>query len=106
MMEPPAERLTVEAGKGSAFLQWKGTDACLDLYCACGSQRHFDGFSARQLTCGNCGQTWELPHMLMLRAATPEVPPPGGEFLSDGPSLPELDAYGGYADERRCDEEG
>ena len=54
-----------------AFLQWKGTNACLDLYCTCGDQFHFDGHFASELTCGRCGQTWELPHMLALRAVDP-----------------------------------
>jgi hypothetical protein len=53
------------------FLQWKGTDACLDLYCACGQDLHFDGYFAHELTCGHCGQTWELPHKL---AVTPVEP--------------------------------
>ena len=54
------------------FLQWKGTDACLDFYCTCGEQFHFDGFFGIQLTCGACGQTWELPHMLVPEAVEPD----------------------------------
>ena len=47
-----------------AFIQWKGTDACLDVYCTCGEQFHFDGYFAYELTCGRCGQTYELPNTL------------------------------------------
>jgi hypothetical protein len=54
-----------------AFIQWKGTDACLDLYCTCGEQFHFDGYFACELTCGYCGQTWELPHKLLPVAVEP-----------------------------------
>jgi hypothetical protein len=54
-----------------AFIQWKGTDACLDLYCTCGEQFHFDGYFAVELTCGDCGQTYELPHMLRIQPVKP-----------------------------------
>jgi hypothetical protein len=56
------------------FLQWKGTDACLDFYCTCGEQWHFDGYFAKELTCGHCGQTWELPHTLTPEPVSPEAP--------------------------------
>jgi hypothetical protein len=43
------------------FLQWKGTNACMDFWCTCGADLHFDGYFAHELTCGHCGQTWEMP---------------------------------------------
>lgn len=43
------------------FLQWKGTNACLDFWCTCGANWHYDGFFASSLTCGHCGQAWQLP---------------------------------------------
>lgn len=49
-----------------AFIQWKGTDACLDLYCVCGSQDHFDGFFAYRWRCGACGRVYVLPDRLVL----------------------------------------
>lgn len=54
-----------------AFIQWKGTDACLDLYCTCGEQFHFDGYFAYELTCGRCGQTYELPNTLRIYPVEP-----------------------------------
>lgn len=54
-----------------AFIQWKGTDACLDLYCTCGGQFHFDGYFAYELTCGACGQTWEFPNTLRVYPVEP-----------------------------------
>lgn len=53
------------------FLQWKNTDACMDFRCACGADLHFDGYFANELTCGHCGQTWEIPHKLMPQAVKP-----------------------------------
>lgn len=26
-----------------AFIQWKGTDVCMDFHCECGAHCHFDG---------------------------------------------------------------
>ena len=54
-----------------AFIQWKGTDACIDVYCTCGEQFHFDGYFAYELTCGACGQTYELPNTLRVHPVEP-----------------------------------
>ena len=43
-----------------AWLQWKGTDACLDFYCECGEHTHFDGMFAYHLQCGKCGSVYFL----------------------------------------------
>ena len=56
-----------EIERPTAFIQWKGTTACLDVHCACGRDLHFDGEFAYELTCGACGRTWELPTKLTLR---------------------------------------
>ena len=58
----------------NVFLQWKGTDACMDFWCPCGAEWHFDGYFAKELTCGACGQTWELPHDLTPEPVTPTCP--------------------------------
>jgi hypothetical protein len=60
-----------ETGRPDVFVQWKNTSACLDLYCACGEQFHFDGYFAYELTCGHCGQTYELPSTLRLSPVEP-----------------------------------
>lgn len=49
-----------------AFIQWKGTDVCLDFRCDCGAQGHFDGMFAYALTCGDCHKTFQLPHTVAL----------------------------------------
>jgi hypothetical protein len=63
-----------DAERPDAFIQWKGTDACLDLYCTCGAQFHFDGYFAYELTCGNCGQTYALPNTLRIYPVVPSRP--------------------------------
>jgi len=51
---------------GSAGIQWKGTDACLDIHCECGKHTHFDGLFAYSIECGKCGQMYDLPTTITL----------------------------------------
>jgi hypothetical protein len=60
MAEPPGPF----SRSSEAFIQWKNTDACLDFYCACGIQSHFDGFFAYGLRCWKCGTAWTMPTTL------------------------------------------
>jgi hypothetical protein len=62
----------------SVFVQWKGTDVCLDLNCLCGYHGHFDGDFAYFLRCGSCGRTYEMPHTFEV---TPDETPE-----DDGPT--------------------
>lgn len=48
------------------FIQWKGTDACFDFYCECGTQGHHDGYFAYVVKCSGCGKAWKLPTTLTL----------------------------------------
>lgn len=41
-------------GEPSAWIQWKGTDVCMDLHCACGKSSHFDGDFAYAIECAFC----------------------------------------------------
>lgn len=45
-------------GEPHAFIQWKGTDVCMDIHCACGHQSHFDGEFAYRVKCPKCGQVY------------------------------------------------
>lgn len=42
------------------FIQWKGTDVCIDFQCTCGQHSHFDGYFAYALKCPSCGAIWEM----------------------------------------------
>jgi hypothetical protein len=63
-------------------LQWKGTDACYDLYCPCNPNdpQHWDGMFGQWFTCGKsdpgepddeppavpwCGKVWWLPNRIV-----------------------------------------
>ncbi len=50
-----------------AFIQWKGTDVCMDFYCECGEHCHFDGYFAYTVKCPKCEQVWEMPFNLFPR---------------------------------------
>jgi hypothetical protein len=44
------------------FVQWKGTDVCLDFFCDCGGGGHYDGDFAYGLRCSECRTEWLMPH--------------------------------------------
>ena len=44
----------------TVFIRWKGTDACLDLYCVCGAQWHLDADFTYYSRCPACRQIYRL----------------------------------------------
>ena len=40
------------------FIQWKGTDVCMDFYCECGYHNHYDGYFCYAVKCKNCGNMY------------------------------------------------
>lgn len=43
------------------FIQWKGTDLCMDLYCPeCDTHSHIDGFFAYYVRCPSCKAVFKL----------------------------------------------
>jgi hypothetical protein len=62
MSQPAFLRGREATDEGQAvFIQWKGTNVCLDFVCACGNAGHFDGDFAYVLQCAKCGTEWEMP---------------------------------------------
>lgn len=47
-----------------AFIQWKGTDVCMDLHCPkCKTHNHYDGFFAYVVECSGCQTQYLMrPH--------------------------------------------
>lgn len=41
-----------------AWIQWKGTDVCMDVHCACGAHMHFDGDFCYALKCPHCERVY------------------------------------------------
>lgn len=46
--------------KTDGFIQWKGTDVCMDLHCECGFHNHYDGYFAYEVKCRGCGNIYAL----------------------------------------------
>lgn len=47
-------------GKSHGWIQFKGTNLCMDLRCDCGQLSHIDGDFLYFMKCGYCGKTYEL----------------------------------------------
>jgi hypothetical protein len=45
-------------GQAHGWIQWKGTNVCLDLHCACGNLSHVDGAFAYNVKCPECGRVY------------------------------------------------
>lgn len=50
----------------TTFIQWKGTDICMDLHCDCGHHNHYDGDFAYFVQCFKCGQIYQLAQSIEL----------------------------------------
>ena len=47
-------------GSPCGFIQWKGTDVCVDLYCVCGHHGHVDTDFFYNYKCVKCGQRYAV----------------------------------------------
>lgn len=45
-------------GQPHGWIQWKGTNVCMDVYCKCGSQFHIDTDFAYHVKCNECGTVY------------------------------------------------
>ena len=50
-----------------AFIQWKGTNVCMDCYCVCGDQFHIDNEFTYAVKCRACGRVYEMSAMIEMR---------------------------------------
>lgn len=56
------------------WIQWKGTDVCVDLHCACGSHGHFDGYFMYSVQCEDCGRRYAVgQNVKLIELNTPEL---------------------------------
>lgn len=68
------------------FIQWKGTDVCLDFTCPCGADGHFDGDFPYFLRCPSCGSVYEMGTQVKARLLAPEE---HAWLLPDGGNQPQ-----------------
>lgn len=51
----------------STFIQWKGTDVCMDWFCEEGHQNHIDADFAYEIECETCHKIYETGTMIELK---------------------------------------
>ncbi len=61
------------AGKPHGWVQWKGTDVCMDIHCKCGYHSHVDASFAYNVKCPQCGTMYACNPYIELVEIT-EVP--------------------------------
>lgn len=76
---------------GNGFVQWKGTDVCLDFTCLCNTHLHFDGDFAYAIRCWHCQRVWELPAYIPLTLVDEDTAP---HTIQDTEPHGELDKAG------------
>lgn len=54
-------------GAPRTFIQWKGTNICVDFECPCGRSAHMDTYFLYAVVCPDCGRRWELDPTLLVR---------------------------------------
>lgn len=47
-------------GLPHGWVQWKGTDVCMDVYCKCGYHSHIDASFAYNVKCPKCGTIYDV----------------------------------------------
>lgn len=45
-------------GKPHGWVQWKGTNVCMDIYCKCGHHSHIDADFAYHVKCPSCSKVY------------------------------------------------
>lgn len=65
--EEAQEANYVEASRPMTFIQWKGTDVCMDVYCKCGESFHIDGYFAYSVECPYCNRMYACGAKIVLR---------------------------------------
>jgi hypothetical protein len=52
------------------WIQWKGTDVCMDVYCSCGKHTHVDADFCYHVKCGACGALFAVCATVRLMPVT------------------------------------
>lgn len=47
-------------GDAHGWIQWKGTNVCIDLYCKCGHHGHYDGEFFYHYECSACHRKYAV----------------------------------------------
>lgn len=55
-----------QAQSPHGWIQWKGTNVCMEVYCQCGAHTHIDADFLYKLRCSACGQVYEVDPRIRL----------------------------------------
>ena len=61
-----------QKGEAHGWIQWKGTDVCVDLHCKCGHHGHYDGDFLYFYQCPACGTKYAVGQNIKLIPLTAE----------------------------------
>ena len=59
-------------GKSYGWIQWKGTEVCIDLHCVCGHMGHVDDSFFYFYQCPNCNARYAVGQNVVLIPLTEE----------------------------------
>lgn len=65
MYDKVAKASPVKQDGPHGWIQWKGTNVCVDLHCSCGEQSHVDDDFVYSFRC-RCGKLWGLDPSITL----------------------------------------
>lgn len=61
-----------QKGEANGWIQWKGTDVCVDLHCKCGYDGHYDGSFLYFFECPACHAKYAVGQNIKLIPLTDE----------------------------------
>jgi len=70
-----------DEGEGHAWIQWKGTNVCMDVQCRCGAHGHVDADFAYFYHCQRCGTTFCVGQTVRLYPIDQSA---AGKIIADG----------------------
>jgi hypothetical protein len=59
-------------GSPHGWIQWKGTNVCIDLHCCCGAHGHIDAEFFYNYVCLACGRKYSMSAYVRMIELTPE----------------------------------
>jgi hypothetical protein len=69
------------AGLSSGWIQWKGTNVCIDLHCICGYHGHVDAEFFYRYECVGCGRKFAVGQNIKLIELTPDLIDERDDFI-------------------------
>jgi hypothetical protein len=67
---PLAKAVETALVGANAFIQWKGTDVCMDVHCPCGTHSHIDDEFVYYVRCPGCGVAYKVGDTVTLTPMT------------------------------------